>query len=346
MPKLRQKLLCYVLATVAVGGCATNALRIEAAADVAQRGKATAAVSRGFLADVERARYAANSDIIAADPACRDRRAVFRRIPQLANVADPRNPPRGWLCELLPPGADARHGLMLAPISRELVPTLRLIQSLADYSAAITKILEAPAPDPVADIENALETARSAESLLNALQNATDTLVPATDDRRLTAVTGFVRFLSELSREAVTVERLRELRRSGGGGGAVIAALIDHLATWEQTRTSTEQFGTQLADSLLTAATRQGSPLTAEHRRKFAEDYYNRVRAQTSSAQLHEALAVALDGLQKAEREYDELLNEHPRLTAEQRARRAELIRQRLTRAFDLATSLITAFRG
>ena len=346
MAKVRRHLVCGAVAAVLLSGCATNALRIEAAADVAQKGRATAAVSSGFLSEVERARYAVNADIIAADPACRDRRATFRQPPQLAAVVDAANPPRGWLCQQLAPGADNRHALLLGPIRRDLAPTFQLIQALADYSSAMTKILEAPAPNPVADIENALETARSAENLLNTLRNDSTTIVPAADDARLTAITGFISFLSELSTEAATVQRLRELRQRTGGGKPIVAALIDHIENWELSRSNCEEYGIQLADTLLTAATREGAPFNAERRRKFAEDYYSRIRAQSSAAQLYQALRLALNGLQQAEIEYDELLNEHPRLTPEQRVRRASIIRQRLTRAFDLATSIILSFRG
>lgn len=326
---------------ITLAGCATNALRVQQASDVAQKGQVVAIASRHFLAEVERARYAANVDIIAADPACWQRDAGWRRPPLISGVTDPRNPPRGWLC--VSPG----RGVMLGPIRRELAPTIELIDSLAAYSAAITEILGETSADPSQDLEHALATARSAEGLLRTLQGGTHvTLVPATDDDRLTAVTGFAGFLTQLSNEADHVARLRRLRDSGSGGTALVNALIDHLANWEQSRAETEALGVDLAERLLEAATREGAPLSGGERRDFARGYFDRLLAQAASGQLHDALDAALQGLKQAETDYQQLISEHPQLTRRQRQQRAEIIRQRLARTLQLATSLLGAFAG
>ena len=340
LAKRKASILFGVSMLVATSGCATNALRVEYATDVAQKGTLAVAASREYLSSVERARYAADSDIIAADPACWQAGAAIRTAPDLSSVTDPRNPPRGWLC-----GTGA-HALRLGPINAELAPTLLLIRSLAAYSAAITKILGTPGADPTTDLNNALTTARSAEGLLNALRGSSTTLVPAANDARLGAVRNLIGFLADLQNEADKAHQLARLRQGGAGGTAVIDAMIDHLENWEQSRVATEGFGIQLADTLLSRAVVPGSPLNAAQRRAYAEDYYARVRAQTSSAQLHDALRVLLDGLKQAEGDYQELLNDQPRLNDEMRARRAEIIRQRLTRAFDIATAIVTSFIG
>ena len=348
MPKSKQVRILLSLPMFAMTmACATNALRIEYASDVAKQGNAVAAVSGEYLAAVERARYAVNADIIAADPACRQSRAVLRNPPASSSVTDPRNPPRGWFCEQLASDDTRLHGVMLGPIDEEMRPTLELVRSLAAYSAAITKILDAPQANPVQDLENALAAARSAENLLRTLRNSNaPTLVPAADDARLQAVTGFIGFLSELRNEQITVGRLRDLRARGGGGIALVTAIDNHLARWEQSRVDTERLGFALSNTLLNAAAREGSPLNAAQRRAYAEDYYSRARSRTASRQLFVALDIAVDGLREAEADYQNLLDEHPRLNREMRARRAEIIRQRLIRAFDLAVSLITSFRG
>lgn len=343
----RHTILMSASILVAASGCATNALRIEYASDVAQKGTAVAAASSEYLSNVERARYAINADIIAADAACWGRRKTIRERPDLVRVMDPRTPPRGWLCEELPQGQTSAQGLALFPIDAELRPTLAIIQALSAYSAAITKILDAPAANPVADLNNALASARAAEDLLRAIRNdGGPTLVPAADDARLGAVTGLIAFISELSNERITVERLKALRARNGSSLALVNALDDHLRNWEQSRLASESFGFQLSDSLLGAATRQDSSLNAAQRRTYAEDYYGRARTRAAAAQLSAALRVVIAALREAETDYDNLLSEHPRLNQEMRMRRAEIIRQRVTRAFEIATTLITAFRG
>lgn len=325
---------------VAVAGCATNTLRVEAAKDVATKGKAVADASRSYLDQVERMRYAYNVEIIAADPACQGERATVRQPPRNSSIINPRRPPRGWLCTTLPASAPARHGLMLNNIHDELAPTIALVESLSAYSAAITDVLEAPHSDPAADFDHAIETANAAKDLIEALGGSVGGLTKERTD----AVRGFISFVSELSQEADTVARLRRLAQPEGGAGQLIAMLRRHLGTWEESRASQESAAVDLSSVLLRASTNPRAPLTADQRRQFAQTYYDRLYAQNTSGQVKEALDHALAALATAETGYRELLRDNPNLSSKQRARRAEIIRQRLTRALQTATALITAF--
>lgn len=325
---------------VAVAGCATNALRVESAKDVATKGKAVADGSTTYLDQVERLRYAFNADIIAADPACYGPRATYRPQTREATVVNPRRPPRGWLCTALPASAPASHGVMLGRITEELAPTVALIEALAAYSAAITKVLEAPHDDPAADFNNAVETANAAKGLIEALGGSVGFLTK----ERTEAISGFIGFVDELAREQDTVDRLRRLAQPEGGAGQLIAVLREHLTTWENSRQSQERAGLRLAEIMLTASTNPRAPLDADQRRQFAQNFYDRAHAQQASGQVKAALDRALTAFATAETEYRELLRDNPNLNPRQRARRAEIIRQRLTRGLQIAASLLTAF--
>ena len=332
--------LVVVPALVALAGCATNALRVEAAKDVAAKGKAVADSSRAYLDQVERMRYDYNVEIIAADPVCRGERATVRQPPRNGSIIDPRRPPRGWLCTTLPARVPGHHGLMLGSIHDELAPTIALVESLSAYSAAITDVLEAPHSDPAADFDHAIETANAAKDLLESL-GAT---IGGVTEERTDAVRGFIAFVSELSQEADTVARLRRLAQPEGGAGQLIDTLRRHLGTWEESRASQESAAVNLSEVLLRASTNPRAPLTADQRRRFAQTYYERLYAQNTSGQVKEALDHALAAFATAETDYRQLLRDHPSLSPKQRARRAEIIRQRLTRALQTATALITAF--
>lgn len=337
--------LILVPALVAVAGCATNTLRIQAATSVAEKGKITSGAAREFLDQVERTRYRLNVDFIAADPACGEERATTRRRLNLRAVTNPLRPPRGWLCESLPQGAE-NQGLMMRPIADELRPTVKLIDTLAAYSSALSDILGAPADNPVEDINNVLETARAAQGLFSAVARQPVRLVPAADDARLTALENFIGFVSELSNEADRVAQLRQLRDRGIGGTALIEALKNHLDAWEIARREDERAGVYLSTALLNASVHANPLLTAAQRREFAQDYYDRVRAESSSGKIADAVNVALQTLSQAETDYQELLREHPHLNARQREQRAEIIRQRVTRGLGIATAIVTSFLG
>jgi hypothetical protein len=338
----KQKALTLVLVPMlaAIAGCATNTLRIEAAKDVATKGKAVAEGSSAYLGQVERMRYAFNADIIAADPTCRGNRATFREVTREATITNPRRPPRGWLCTTLRAAEPDSHGVMLGRINADLEPTILLVESLGAYSAAITDILEAPHSDPAADFDHAVETANAAKGLIEALGGA----VPLLTKERTDAISGFIGLIAELSQQQDTVRRLRLLAQPEGGATRLIATLRRHLTTWENSRQSEERMGLRLAEVMLTASTNPRAPLDADQRRHFAQNYYDRLQAQEASGDVKKALDRALAAFERAENEYRELLRDNPNLTPRQRARRAAIIRERLTRGLQVATSLLTAF--
>lgn len=342
---MRANLTLRILGAVTLAmlaGCATNSLRVQQAAEVAQKGRAVAAASHMFLVQVETARYAANVDLIAADPLCYRDRAQGRTEPDIAGVQDAANPPAGWLCEQLPEARRGR-GLDLAPLGPALAPTIQLIEALTAYSAAICEILEARRPDPAGDLQNAYATATAAQGLLHALSSSVPAPAP---DPRVGALAAFIGFLAELRNEADAVGQLRRLRDGGAVGGALIASLDDHLETWETARAETERQNVGLAEALLAAATSNRARLNAVQRRAFAQSYYQRVLAAADSGLVHRALKAALTALSDAEASYQALLRDNPQLTPGQRRRQAAIIRQRLTRGLELAAAMITAFRA
>jgi hypothetical protein len=332
--------LVVVPALVAVAGCATNTLRIDAAKDVASKGKAVAEGSSAYLHQVEQMRYAFNADIIAADPTCRGNRATFREVTREATITNPRQPPRGWLCTALRAGEPDSHGVMLGRVNADLNPTILLVESLGAYSAAITDILEAPHSDPAADFDHAVETANAAKGLIEAFGGSVGFLTKERTD----AISGFIGFVAELSQEQDTVRRLRLLAQPEGGATRLIATLRQHLTTWENSRQAGERMGVRLAEIMLSASTNSRAPLDADQRRQFAQNYYDRLTAQEASGDVKRALDHALQALGDAESEYRELLRDNPNLTPRQRARQAAIIRERLTRGLRVATSLLTAF--
>lgn len=339
---MRKPGLCVLF--LLCSSCATNALRIEYASDVAAKGKVAEAASRAYLQDVERVRTSANVDIIALDPACLPIEAYVWRSPKLSLVKDPAKPPRGWLCApSLQSGVTYDTPFRLAPLGAELDPTLVLLDSLATYSDGLTKILDAKGPDPTAELLSALDLARSADKLLAAL-TLRSTVVPAADDKRLTAVGAFISYLNDLAVERDKVQRIRKFLAGDAVEQDLIKSLRNHLRGWDIGRQSDMDLRFQLATILLQKAQESGLP--ADKRREFARAYFERAAGATDAAAFEPALDGALAELASADSDLRRIIQAHPKLTPAERARVAQITRERLSKAFESLAAIILSIKG
>jgi len=339
-----KRLVTVMMTAALLSGYATNALRLDYAGDVAAQAETAANASRKFLTDVEKTRTEANLDLIAADPNCTPLFVYLRRVPDVAAISDPDDPPRGWLCAKQPvAGVTQNDPYSLEPIGNELEPTLILIASLGAYGAAINDILEQEGGDAAQDIADSVALAGAAENLLRSAIGG-KRLVPAADDPRLTSITAFVAFLQELQTEQDKVDDLRALVASSTGNEAIIRDLRDHLRSWEIARASDVIVQRALADTIMGVALR--GETTPGERRALVAPYYQRAADQVTAARLAPALDAVLGELQAADADLRRVLKQNPDLTPAERARVARLNRQRLTRAFNGLADILTAFKG
>jgi len=322
-------------------GCALNAVRTEYAASVSTQGQAVAEASAQFLDRVDEGRTKISVEMIAADPACAQSPALFRRSPDLSAVSS------GWLCAY--PGtsfASNASRLSLQPLAPDLEPTLDLIASLSAFSDALGKIVEAEVPDAAKPLTDALELARAAEGSLRALAGGKP-IVPAIDDGRLTAITGFISFVGKLQGEGGKVKEIRALlSENPKGAELVIDALREHLELFNNEMQADAGLRSGISGALLRRAVDAKPPVSADTRRKAAETYYTLQQTSRSQARLYPALGDALNKLQEADADLRRVIVDNPSLSAKERRRIAEINRQRVIEALNHVTSVITAFRG
>jgi hypothetical protein len=335
--------LAAALLFAALSGCATNALRVDYARTVGEQGKETAAASREFLRRVDLARREANIELVAADPACGlDGGAKVRQRPRiLAKEA------RGWLC--VPPGwrRDDFTLYSLQPLTPELEPTFDLISALASYAEALTEIVDRKAPDPMKPLLDALATARAVQGTIQAIRNREGGPIPAEDDDRVKAVSGFVGLLTELSHEADQVRVIREvLKKHPRGVEAVTAALRADLRDWEESRDADASARLLIIDAIRDRAVQSNPPVSIGDRREAIVAFHNLQDERSAAAKIHPALDAALVELDTADKDLRRIIVENPNLNAKEKARVAELNRQRIVRALQRVTALITSFRG
>lgn len=326
-----------------LSGCGINTLRLEYAGNVAAQGKAAAAASREYLAQVDVGRDEANTELFAADPACgRSPEAVVRSMPR------PRLAPtvRGWLCVPQgeePAGSDSR--LSLRPLAAELEPTVALIDALSSYADSLAEIVEAKSSDPAQGFTDALATARAAQGTLTAITGAGGGF-PAADDPRVVAVTSFIGFLGELQGEAKKVAELRAIILDNPDGAeTTINALRSDLQGWENQRKADLLLRQTLLGTRLARLVSVAPPAADKERREAMAAFNASSRNYRASARIQPALDAVLSTLLQSDRDLRRVLRVHPNLSKKERAKVAEINRKRLIRALDGVTALITAFK-
>jgi hypothetical protein len=332
-----------LLVLVATAGCGLNALRLDYARNVGSQGKAAAEASGSFLQRVDLARRDANIELVAADPACGGRSpALVRYVPRLAA-----REPRGWLC--VPPGwkEEGSSPFPLRPLTPELKPTFDLVGSLADYADALTKVVDAKGSDPTKPLLDALETARTAQDALNAIGGGSGGAVPAAGDPRVKAVTAFVQMLAELSEEADKVRRVRAvLVKYPDGAAPLVAALRNDLRRWNLSLQGDLTSRQIVAGALQRRSIDRDPPDTIAERRETMARYYALDDTRRATSAIYPNLVKALDDLGEADADLRRVIVDHPQLNKKERARIAEINRQRVVRALQNLTALINSFRG
>lgn len=329
---------------LALSGCALNQLRVEEAASVAASGKVAVAVARDYLGKVATAREAANLEFVALDAECMPDRAFLRVVPQINPGNDVKQLPSGWLCS---PSeiAGKSVGLSLAPPGRELLPTLRAIEGLATYFAAITDIVEEEGPTTSSDVNETIAMLASADKLFGALAKKDAALgLPSTDDGRVKAIVSFLKFLDQLQKERTQVAELRVLVANNDSAGTLMSDVRAMLEIWEGARAANADARTTNAQFLMITAMQANPKPNADARVQLVRNYYARAAAEIDDAKLFPALDATLKELIQADADMREALKENPNLNARQRARLAHLTRQRVTAAFNALTAIFTAF--
>ena len=325
-----------------LSACAINQFRVESARGVAASAAVAAAATRSYLDEVDAARIRVALDIIALDPNCQNG-AYFLDSPAIERLTDPARPPRGWLCVRDKTSATSARAV-IGPAAPELAPTLALIDALGDYGAAITKIVDDKQPHPAKDLADALKLAGAAEGLLRAGFGGTP-LVPAADDKRLAAVSGFIELIQEIQSDKDRAERLTRLAGESESG-ELIAALQDHVRIWERARASSAGFSRTIAVTVYGASARIDPPLPAKERRDYAAALYAADANLAQGATLAPAIDETLEALANEDQAFRNSLGNPPHLNADQQRRLGELTRARLIAVFDALTSVMTAAKG
>jgi hypothetical protein len=343
----RRLLAQIVLFGLLTSGCATNALRVEYAANVGAEGQAAGQAARSFANHTAAAQRLANIDLVVADPACGVLTPRIRTPPNL----DPAGPATGWLC--LAEGEQAAAStfavLELDDPRRTLTPLFAAVNSLVAYTDVLAEIAGEGPPDVAGGIADALGTASAFEGAILALLGAPPdkAVVPASDDARVAAVAGFAQMLADLSTEQAQVDALRAvIAKHPEGASALITQLRGRLRLLETSRSANAAIVSALNTAQVQKALRKSPPLSAADRRAALEAFYAREAETDMKSALYPAVLNLVATLEQSDKDFRRVIVKDPDLTEKERRILAEITRKRVVRALQNFTSLINSFRG
>lgn len=340
-------LMPIISLSLVISGCATNALRVEYAANVGAEGKAAGEAARAFGNKAAAAQRIANIELAVADPACGTLAPRIRKTPNL----DPQPPSEGWLC--LPEGQNAAASefsqLALDDPRRTLTPLFAAVTSLVAYTDILAEIAGEESPDVAASIADALGTATAFEGAILGLLGAPPdkAVVPDSDDKRVAAVAGFAQMLVDLSQEQSQIDALRNvIKERPEGATALIKVLRGKLRFLETGRSGNAGIVSALNAAQVQKALRTRPPLSASERRAALENYYGREAAYDSESILYPAVVELIDTLEQSDSDFRRVIVKDPKLTDKERRLLAEITRKRVGRALQSFTALINSLRG
>lgn len=332
--------LCVALL---LSGCATNALRVEYAANVAEKAKSSVASYQAYLVGVETRRVAFNIDVIGYDPDCVPNVFHMRKKANLKLFAEKyaKNEHRGWLC-----GKQAGSefvDLAAHPFVTELQSTLRLLEALGVYANGVAKIVKGDGESPLKDFENAHALAVSAGNLLDTLIGLGGAPIDK-DDPRVEAIKGFAGFLLELKQEQDQVKQLRKYLDMNASTVTLVSTLKNHLAVAGLADEARSTLRLALASDVLGALQASTETVKEERRREAAILYYKLAADTAAISAMISGVQTVLDDLQAADDDLRRIIKENPQLTLEERRKRAEIFMRRVTAGFDHLTGIVSSF--
>ena len=167
------KCLCLA-AALALSGCAVDTLRIEGANDVATASTAVVTQANAALDRAKAQRQKAYATLIASDPSCLPISPLYLFVPLGPPV---KGAPVAPLCADGPddkfPGYRVEKREADTIGAEALRPTVALVAALADYEAALAKVVAEPEPDVSKELQGIFDKASDARTIAELLSGST-----------------------------------------------------------------------------------------------------------------------------------------------------------------------------
>lgn len=320
--------LSAALTALLLTGCATNAVRVQAASDVTARGREAVTATAAYLDSVEQRRRDAAAALVASDVSCLPATPLRIQVPTSA-IAPP--------APLCPEGDAPAPGYAFLSIDvgtspRALLePRVALLAGVGDYVEALATIVAAPRADVSAELTAFAERVGRVVGVAGVAD-----VDPATP--RGQSLVALATFAAELAREARTAGQVRALvEERGATVDRALAELRGEVEGWGRTaaRSADDLYGNALFRTYL----RHRADLTAEQREQLAARVFAaREAARTGPARVA-AVTDALALASTAQADLRAALS--GRLTPAQRRAAAKLNLDRIARALGLVATIV-----
>jgi hypothetical protein len=322
-----------------VAGCATNALRIQSASEFATASSTTVGQTNTYLNAAAARQRAAAAALVASDPSCFPGRTIRIRSPN-----DGRQP----FCMRPSERQTATNSFdfTLQPIGpSQLKPRLELMAAIAEYGAALEKIVGAKKPDISAELTGFVGKVDDI-STIAAFVSGTDIpkASPVLKGEQAQSVAAIIQFAAELRHEKLQVDDIRALATRQGD---IIDRALTSLARQLEEIADIDRDDAQIEERMLVQQYVGSAPGWQIDRRREAVGAILDARAavddRTAAGRASRAAVVELSA---AHRSLRGLLQPDPRLSADQKKALRAIARQRLWRALDLVAGAAAAFAG
>ncbi|TVV71454.1 hypothetical protein [Sphingomonas solaris] len=336
---MRHRTVSCLTAAVAalLGGCATNAVRLETAGTVQTRSREAVTAASTYFDTIEQRRRAAAAALVASDPSCLPATPLRIQVP-IASTAG-----AAPLCladEARAPGYTTFEVDIGSTPRTVLEPRIALLAAISDYADAIASILEAPKTDVSAEIT---AFADQADRLARFSNFAAGTDLPnvnaAIASEQGQSLVALIAFASDLAREARQTRDVRALViERGAVVDRAIASLSVQVSTWGRgaARNADDLYGNALFRTYI----RNRANLSADQREHLATRVFAAREGAKQGPARAAQVAEAIDLAAKAQTALRDAMA--GRLTPQQRRAVARLNIDRITRALGLIASMAT----
>ena len=319
-----------VLLAVIASGCATNPLRIERAGEVVQQGRPLIAASNALIDTIVTTSRDASVEFALADPQC-----------DWPEIRIATGTPAASLCD----SASNAHTTFTLIDRAAFAPTLKLIGALSGYVAAVDAVASGSSTDERFNLA-------AARSEIEGIAGAVG-VGPRLSADQASALDGIVAMVDTLAREAEQARQLQAIEANNPKLHEVTAALRRDLGTWADLALVSELANLQGIQTMRWQRDRQLrlGPGRGDRRALLSEDARRALLRQrldtegrlAAARQLPATLARAVTDFETAHDAYVNALQDR-NLTPDNRARLAELSRERLRQSLALLAQTIAAF--
>jgi hypothetical protein len=323
-----------------LAGCATNAIRLEAAGAVQARSREAVSATASYFDAFDRRRREAAAALVASDPSCLPATPLRIQVPIAPTaptaptaplcLAD-EAPSRGYTAFEIDIGSSARA---------VLEPRIALIAAISDYADALAAILDTPKTDVSAEIT---AFADQADRLARFSNFVAGTDLPnvnaAFASEQGQSLVALIVFATDLAREARRAKDVRALViQRGAVVDRALASLSTQVTMWGRgaARNADDLYGNALFRTYI----RNRESLSADQREQLAARVFAARETAKDGPARAALVADAIDLAAKAQAGLRDALA--GRLTPEQRRAAGRLNIDRITRALGLIASLAT----